>query len=170
MHVGCVIPSGRRWSSAARGDAVRPVVESLDEVRVSFDRVDGVLVKVGAHGPEHLALPQVPRVRRFVGRPDARLRSPWHVRPAPRGGRRRAGFLERAAECVPRDQEGPLPVPQGSECGGGASQAVDPGAGMALVEIWGTADQDHARAAVAAFGARLWGKIPPRPPRRQRRS
>ena len=63
-------------------------------------------MKVGAHGPEHLALPQVPRVRRFVGRPDARLRSPWHVRPAPRGGRRRAGFWSALRNVFPETRKG----------------------------------------------------------------
>ena len=122
-----------------------------------------VMIGVRADGRKELvALADgVPRVRRVVGGPAARLRPAGDARPGAGGRGRGAGVLERGARGVPAGQDPALLVSQDRERARRAAEVRAPGREEGPGRgIWNAEDKDHARTAVKAFAAAYGAKFP----------
>ena len=116
-------------------------------------------VRANAHragGPRR----RLPRVRRVVGRPAARLRPPRHAPPVLAIGDGALGFWSAVREVFPQARAQRCWFHKIANVLGALPKSAHPGAKKALAEIWNAEDKDHARKAVKAFAAAYGAKFP----------
>ncbi len=127
------------WKAEAAAFAARDLSAAdyvylwVDGIHLGIRLAEGklcllVMIGVRADWPQGVRRPRrrVPRVRRVVGRPAARLRPPRDARPGPGRRRRGTGVLDRGRRGVPAGQGPALLVPQDRQRTGRAAQVRAP--------------------------------------------